>query len=243
MQRWCRGCNAVRARWRAMATTTSGTFAPTTFGAYEVLTNLTFATILQPPALLEDDQDQDERLGVHLGFLCGSGRRITAACSLRSTRASKRLLVSRRRSQCRRRLGRCPAIGQPAANRHIPPPAVVPRPIVAAYAAASRLRAVRRARGFRAADLALRPRQRRAGPPCARRRHGPHWLGTDDVGRDVLARVIFGARPPLLAGVISVSIALAIGVPLGLILGLSRRLGSTRLLFAHHRRDARGARS
>jgi len=46
-----------------------------------------------------------------------------------------------------------------------------------------------------------------------------HWFGTDDVGRDVLARVIYGARASLLAGVISVSIALAVGVPLGLISG------------------------
>jgi peptide/nickel transport system permease protein len=46
-----------------------------------------------------------------------------------------------------------------------------------------------------------------------------HWLGTDDVGRDVLARVIYGARASLLAGVISVAIAVSIGVPLGLIAG------------------------
>ena len=46
-----------------------------------------------------------------------------------------------------------------------------------------------------------------------------HWFGTDELGRDVLARVIYGARASLLAGVISVCIALSIGVPLGLIAG------------------------
>jgi peptide/nickel transport system permease protein len=46
-----------------------------------------------------------------------------------------------------------------------------------------------------------------------------HWFGTDEVGRDVLTRVIYGARASLLAGVISVTIALSIGVPLGLISG------------------------
>jgi peptide/nickel transport system permease protein len=51
-------------------------------------------------------------------------------------------------------------------------------------------------------------------PPSA-----AHWFGTDELGRDVLARVIYGARASLLAGAISVGIALAIGVPLGLISG------------------------
>jgi peptide/nickel transport system permease protein len=46
-----------------------------------------------------------------------------------------------------------------------------------------------------------------------------HLLGTDDVGRDILARIVFGARSSLLAGVISVSIALTIGVPFGLAAG------------------------
>jgi peptide/nickel transport system permease protein len=46
-----------------------------------------------------------------------------------------------------------------------------------------------------------------------------HWFGTDDIGRDVLARVIWGARASLTAGVISVSIALSVGVPLGIAAG------------------------
>jgi peptide/nickel transport system permease protein len=46
-----------------------------------------------------------------------------------------------------------------------------------------------------------------------------HWFGTDDVGRDVLARVIYGARASLMAGIISVAIAILLGVPAGLIAG------------------------
>lgn len=46
-----------------------------------------------------------------------------------------------------------------------------------------------------------------------------HWFGTDDIGRDVLSRMIWGARASLMAGIFSVAIAVAIGVPLGLISG------------------------
>ncbi len=46
-----------------------------------------------------------------------------------------------------------------------------------------------------------------------------HWMGTDEIGRDVMARLIWGARASLLAGVVSVSIALMVGVPVGLLSG------------------------
>ena len=44
-------------------------------------------------------------------------------------------------------------------------------------------------------------------------------LGTDEVGRDVLSRLIWGARASLLAGVIPVTLALVVSVPLGLLSG------------------------
>ncbi|MBA3478390.1 MAG: ABC transporter permease [Lautropia sp.] len=51
-------------------------------------------------------------------------------------------------------------------------------------------------------------------PPSA-----AHWFGTDEIGRDVLSRVIWGTRVSLAAGLVSVSISIAIGVPIGLAAG------------------------
>ncbi|MBL6077560.1 ABC transporter permease [Belnapia sp. T18] len=53
-------------------------------------------------------------------------------------------------------------------------------------------------------------------PPSA-----AHWFGTDENGRDVLARVLYGARASMAAGVLSVTVALLIGVPIGLLAGLA----------------------
>jgi peptide/nickel transport system permease protein len=51
-------------------------------------------------------------------------------------------------------------------------------------------------------------------PPSAQ-----YWFGTDEIGRDVLSRVIWGARASLLAGLVSVAISLSVGVPIGLAAG------------------------
>ena len=50
----------------------------------------------------------------------------------------------------------------------------------------------------------------RAAPEAA------HPFGSDELGRDVLSRIIWGARASILAGVVSVSISLALGVPIAI---------------------------
>ncbi len=51
---------------------------------------------------------------------------------------------------------------------------------------------------------------------------GAHVMGTDDLGRDVLSRVMFGARASIQAGVLSTVLALVVAVPLGLVAGYFR---------------------
>jgi peptide/nickel transport system permease protein len=51
-------------------------------------------------------------------------------------------------------------------------------------------------------------------PPSAQ-----HWLGTDDLGRDVLSRLIYGAPNSLYASFLAVFIAVLLGVPAGLLVG------------------------
>src|SRR5262249_34430945 len=48
-----------------------------------------------------------------------------------------------------------------------------------------------------------------------------HLLGTDHLGRDVLARILYGGRLSLLIGFLSVAIGLSVGVPLGAVSGFA----------------------
>ena len=54
-----------------------------------------------------------------------------------------------------------------------------------------------------------------------------HWLGTDDLGRDQLSRVIYGARASMQVGVLAVALAFVVGVPFGLIAGYYGRFADS----------------
>jgi len=58
--------------------------------------------------------------------------------------------------------------------------------------------------------------EERYQPPGAK-----HWLGTDNFGRDVFSRIVMGSRSALLVGIVSVTIATAVGMIVGLTAGLA----------------------
>lgn len=51
-----------------------------------------------------------------------------------------------------------------------------------------------------------------------------HWFGTDENGRDVFTRLVYGVRPSLLMGLAATAIGLVAGIALGLVAGLGHRL-------------------
>lgn len=58
---------------------------------------------------------------------------------------------------------------------------------------------------------------RRAAPSSS------HWFGTDDLGRDLLARVLFGARVSLAIGILAAALTVALGAGVGLVAGWAGR--------------------
>ena len=52
--------------------------------------------------------------------------------------------------------------------------------------------------------------------------NGPHWLGTDELGRDILCRMIWGGRVSLAVGIVAVAIYVSIGIVIGSLAGYFR---------------------
>ncbi len=70
-----------------------------------------------------------------------------------------------------------------------------------------------------AAELIVPYRPLAVVAPPFRRPSSQHWLGTDEIGRDVLSRLVVGTRITLAAGLVATSIAMTIGVAMGLVSG------------------------
>ena len=100
-------------------------------------------------------------------------------------------------------------------SRHNPWPrfAVASAAILAALIAFAALSPLMAPHAADALDLA----HRRAAPSMS------HWFGTDELGRDLLTRVLFGARISLAIGLVSATVSVAIGVAVGATAGYAGR--------------------
>ncbi|MEZ6067551.1 MAG: ABC transporter permease [Planctomycetaceae bacterium] len=73
-----------------------------------------------------------------------------------------------------------------------------------------------------AADATTSPPAIVAKPENGLPRRAKHWLGTDDIGRDLLTRMIWGGRVSLAVGIVAVSIYVVIGIIIGAVAGYFR---------------------
>ena len=85
---------------------------------------------------------------------------------------------------------------------------------------------------------AVRRRRDRLQRAASRHSSSEHLLGTDELGRDVLSRLIWGARASMQAGFFATVLAMVIAVPIGLVAGYYRGWVDT-VDRARHRRAAR----
>lgn len=69
---------------------------------------------------------------------------------------------------------------------------------------------------YRVAPNATNPLTTNLGPSAG------HWLGSDELGRDELARIMAGGQVSLVLGLVSVAIAISVGTPVGLVAGYFR---------------------
>ena len=65
-------------------------------------------------------------------------------------------------------------------------------------------------------------RRHRLRPRCSRTRRGSHLFGTDELGRDVFSRLVWGARVSITVGFLATGLSLLIAVPIGLLAGYYR---------------------
>jgi len=97
--------------------------------------------------------------------------------------------------------------------RAVPRPAWLPAATLALLLVLAALAPVISPFAFDALDLA----HRRAAPSAI------HWFGTDELGRDLLTRVLYGARVSLAVGLVSAAVSVAMGVTIGAVAGWAGR--------------------